>query len=145
LTIPFGIPSLPAGPVKSSDLPARHTYAHLGDSFSTETRPERRFHPERPWEHFLVSAASAWEIATKVRLGKLPSAESIEKNFLSIAQQSGFVLVPIEPEIALQAGRLPGTHGDPFDRMIAAEALAQNIAVLSLDRELDTFGIRRIW
>ncbi len=92
-----------------------------------------------------VSAASAWELATKVRLGKLPEAETLEREFLQLTQRTGFVLLSIEPEIALRAGRLVGAHGDPFDRMIAAQALELDIPVISADPKLDSFGVRRIW
>jgi len=93
----------------------------------------------------LVSAASAWEIATKVRIGKLPEAEALEVRFLEALQEVGFVLVPISAETALRAGRLTADHGDPFDRMIAAQALALDIPVISIDAKLDQFGVRRIW
>ena len=93
----------------------------------------------------LVSAASAWEIATKVRLGKLPEAETLEREFSQLTQRTGFVLLSIEPETALRAGRLIGSHGDPFDRMIAAQALQLDISVISADPKLDSFGVRRIW
>ncbi len=92
-----------------------------------------------------VSAASAWEIATKVRLGKLPGAQTLEKEFLDVMDDAGYSLLPIGVENALRAGRLIGEHRDPFDRMIAAQALAADIPVLSSDSKLDSFGIRRIW
>ena len=93
----------------------------------------------------LVSAASAWEIATKVRLGKLAGAEELERDFMVIVPRAGYRLLPIEPEIALRAGRLTGPHRDPFDRMIAAQALQLDIPVISADPKLDSFGVRRIW
>ena len=93
----------------------------------------------------LVSAASAWEIATKVRIGKLPGAETLEKEFLDIMEDAGYTLLPIDIACALRAGRLVGEHRDPFDRMIAAQALAEDIPILSSDLKLDTFGIRRVW
>jgi PIN domain nuclease of toxin-antitoxin system len=92
-----------------------------------------------------VSAASAWEIATKVRLGKLPGAEQLEREFIGSVQDAGYTLLSITPAHALRAGRLPGDHGDPFDRMIAAQALALDIPILSADTKLDPFGISRIW
>jgi PIN domain nuclease of toxin-antitoxin system len=93
-----------------------------------------------------VSAASAWEIATKVRLGRLPKAIVFEERFEHIVTEvAGYTLLPIDTEMALRAGRLIGDHGDPFDRMIAAQALALDIPVLSLDAKLDAFGVRRIW
>ncbi len=93
----------------------------------------------------LVSAASAWEIATKVRIGKLPGAETLEKEFLDVMEDAGYTLLAIDTSCALRAGRLVGEHRDPFDRMIAAQALAEDIPVLSSDPKLDTFGIRRVW
>jgi PIN domain nuclease of toxin-antitoxin system len=92
-----------------------------------------------------VSAASAWEVATKVRLGKLPEAEVIEGRFLDLIEEAGYFLVAIEPATALRAGRLPAAHGDPFDRMIAAQALDDDMPVLSGDKKMDDFGVRRIW
>ncbi len=100
---------------------------------------------EEPGNTIFVSAASAWEVATKVRLGKLPEAEAFERSFLDAVDRAGYVLLSIEPEIALRAGRLAANHGDPFDRMIAAQALALDIPVVSIDAKLDLFGVRRIW
>jgi PIN domain nuclease of toxin-antitoxin system len=93
----------------------------------------------------LVSAASAWEIATKVRLGKLPGAEKLEQDYLAVMEEAGYELLPIDTASALRAGRLTADHKDPFDRMIAAQALALDVAVLSPDPQFDQFGLRRIW
>jgi len=93
----------------------------------------------------LVSAASAWEIATKVRLGRLPGAEHFERDFLDVIERADYIIRPIRAEDALRAGRLPGPHKDPFDRMIAAQALADDVPVVSADAQMETFGILRIW
>ena len=93
----------------------------------------------------LVSAASAWEISTKVWLGKLPGAEILEREFLDVIDDAGYTLLPIDAASALRAGRLTSEHRDPFDRILAAQALAQDIPILSTDTKLDTFGIRRLW
>ena len=93
----------------------------------------------------LVSAASAWEIATKVRLGKLPGAEALEREFLEVMDRAGYTLLAIDVASALRAGRLIAEHRDPFDRMLAAQALASDLPILSTDSRLDTFGVRRIW
>jgi PIN domain nuclease of toxin-antitoxin system len=93
----------------------------------------------------LVSAASAWEIATKVRLGKLPGAEKLEQDYLAVMEEAGYTLLAIDTESALRAGRLTAEHKDPFDRMIAAQALAMDVAVLSPDPQFDQFGVRLIW
>lgn len=93
----------------------------------------------------LVSAASAWEIATKVHLGKLPGAEALERDFLEVMDAAGYSLLSINAATALRAGRLPGDHRDPFDRVLAAQALAEDIPILSTDTQLDSFGVRRLW
>jgi PIN domain nuclease of toxin-antitoxin system len=93
----------------------------------------------------LVSAASAWEISTKVRAGRLPGAETLEKEFLDVMRIAGYTLLPIDAAHALRAGRFTSLHRDPFDRIIAAQALADDIPVLSKDAKLDSFAIRRIW
>lgn len=93
----------------------------------------------------VVSAVSAWEIATKARLGKLDLAKSLERAFVPNVTASGYQLLPISVEHALRAGRLTGVHKDPFDRMLAAQALHEDIPILSLDTKLDVFGVRREW
>ncbi len=99
-----------------------------------------------PANAIFVSAASIWEIATKVRLGKLPEANEIEKDLLTVIEdEAGFTLLPIEPATALRAGRFASAHGDPFNRMIAAQALMEDIPVISGDAKLDSFGVQRIW
>lgn len=93
----------------------------------------------------LVSAASAWEIATKVRIGRLPGAEELEKEFLDVMKDAGYTLIAIDAAVALRAGRFPSEHRDPFDRVLAAQALADDIPILSSDVKLDSFGVQRIW
>jgi PIN domain nuclease of toxin-antitoxin system len=93
----------------------------------------------------LVSAASAWEIATKVRLGRLAEAVLLEGDFVARAMRAGYRFRDVTVEDGLRAGRLVGAHQDPFDRMIAAQALAEDIPVISADAKLDGLGVRRIW
>ena len=93
----------------------------------------------------LVSAASAWEIATKVRLGKLPGVEHLERDFVDTINGAGYTALSIDTESALRAGRLASAHRDPFDRMIAAQALGLDIPVLSPDPQFDGLGVRRMW
>lgn len=93
----------------------------------------------------LVSAASAWEIATKVRLGKLPTGEELVSDLGHYLAQLGCDALPISLDHALRAGRLPGEHRDPFDRMLIAQAQAENLPILSNDRVFDFYGIERIW
>jgi len=98
-----------------------------------------------PFAEILVSAASAWEIATKVRLGKLPESEALESKFLEALDTAGYLLLSIDAATALRAGRLLGNHRDPFDRILAAHAIALDIPIVSNDAKLDLFPVRRIW
>lgn len=93
----------------------------------------------------LVSAATAWEIATKVRLGKLPGAEVLEREFLAVMESAGYTVIAIDTGAALRAGRLAAEHRDPLDRVLAAQALAEDMPIISADSQLDAFGVRRIW
>jgi len=93
----------------------------------------------------LVSAASAWEIATKVRLGRLPGVERLERDYLDAIGDAGYMPLAIDTESALRAGRLASAHRDPFDRMIAAQALALDIPVLSPDTHFEALSVRRMW
>lgn len=93
----------------------------------------------------LVSAASAWEIATKVRLGKLDVATEVVENLVAYLARERFDVVPVTAEHGIRAGSLPGPHKDPFDRMLIAQALAENIPIVSNDRALDGYGVRRLW
>lgn len=98
-----------------------------------------------PKNVILVSAASAWEIATKVRLGRLPGAEKLERDFPDVMQAAGYTLIDIDTAAALRAGRMVAAHRDPFDRMLAAQAIALDIPILSPDTQFDGLGARRNW
>ena len=100
---------------------------------------------EIPEHRILVSAASAWEIATKVRIGKLPGAQAVAANFHECLISQGFAPLDITADHALRAGSLPGPHRDPFDRMLIAQAQALNIPLISNENLFDHYGIRRIW
>ena len=93
----------------------------------------------------LVSAASAWEIATKVRLGRLPSGVELAGDFAGFLNRARFGELAVTVEHAVWAGRLLGSHKDPFDRMLIAQALAENVALVSNDRVFDAYGVSRLW
>jgi PIN domain nuclease of toxin-antitoxin system len=93
----------------------------------------------------IVSAASAWEIGTKVRIGKLPSAVNLAANFEGYLEREGLELLSISPDHAIRAGLLAGLHKDPFDRMLIAQAQAEGIPVITNDRVFDDYGVHRIW
>lgn len=92
-----------------------------------------------------VSAATAWEITTKYRLGKLEFARGLALNFVPRVLAAGYQLLPVTTEHAIRAGLLPGPHKDPFDRMLAAQAIHEDMTLLSNDATLDHFSLRREW
>ena len=98
-----------------------------------------------PVNVLLVSAASAWEIATKVRLGRLPGAEELAANFQGFLLREGFTALDITTDHAIRAGLLPGPHKDPFDRMLISQAQAENVPIVTNERTFETYGVRRVW
>ena len=93
----------------------------------------------------LVSAASVYEISLKVRYGKLPEAVAFESDLvINIENRLGYAILSLEPETMMRAARFEDAHADPFDRMIAAQAIQNNLPVLSTDARLDAFGVRRL-
>jgi PIN domain nuclease of toxin-antitoxin system len=93
----------------------------------------------------LVSAASAWEIATKVRLGRLPAAAGLIQRFEIDLTRERIQILSVSAHHGIRAGLLPGPHRDPFDRMLIAQALAEDIPLVSNDRALDGYGVTRLW
>jgi PIN domain nuclease of toxin-antitoxin system len=91
-----------------------------------------------------VSAASAWEIATKVRLGKLewPAAAGTIQAYV-LGQR--FRPLPISLEHAEHAGQLPIANRDPFDRVLIAQAQAEDLWLVSNEKVFDAAGVRRLW
>ena len=92
-----------------------------------------------------VSAASAWEVATKFRLGKLPGAAAIASDLASVIAAQGFLALPISFAHGQAAGALPGPHKDPFDRILMAQAMLDDMVLVSNERHFDTYGVRRLW
>lgn len=92
-----------------------------------------------------VSAASAWEIATKVRIGKLPGAVAIVADLAAVLASQGFIGLPTSFMHGQAAGSLPGPHKDPFDRMLIAQAMLDGMALVSNKTHFDAYGVRRLW
>lgn len=92
----------------------------------------------------LVSAASAWEITTKFRIGKLPGVDEVADDVPAAIASQGFGELAVTVTHAQRAGSLPGPHRDPFDRMLAAQAQIEGISIVSADAIFDSFGVPRI-
>ncbi len=92
-----------------------------------------------------LSAASAWEITTKHRIGKLPGAAAIVADLDATIASQGFIGLPIGVRHGQAAGALPGPHRDPFDRMLIAQAMLENLVLVSNEEAFDAYGARRLW
>lgn len=93
----------------------------------------------------VVSAASAMEVATKHRIGKLPNAALLACDFETIVADQGFGELPITVHHARVAGEMKIEHKDPFDRLLIAQAQAEDMVLVSNEALFDDFGINRLW
>ena len=93
----------------------------------------------------LVSSASAWEISTKVRIGKMPDAVEIALNLPEIISSQGFNSLPISIVHAQKAGLLSGSHRDPFDRMLIAQSMIENLPIVTNETIFEELGANRLW
>lgn len=98
-------------------------------------------------DEIYLSSVTVYEIAQKVRLGKWAAMEQFAPVLPEIMRMQGIDPVPVTPEIAKIAGALSWPHRDPFDRMIAATALVNDLTLVSADTAFDTVpgGLTRIW
>ncbi len=92
-----------------------------------------------------VSAASAMEIATKFRIGKLPGAGPLAQGFEAIIAAQGFSELAISVRHARLAGEMNIAHKDPFDRLLIAQALAEDMVLVSNEALFDGIAVRRLW
>ena len=90
-----------------------------------------------PDRRVFVSAASFWEIAIKVKLGKLEAPADL----LAQARGAGFETLDVRPEDGVAAGALPLHHGDPFDRMIVHQAIGRGLTLVTRDGKLRSYGV----
>lgn len=92
-----------------------------------------------------VSAASAMEIATKFRIGKLPDAAYLAQDFEAVIASQGFTELPISIRHARLAGDMNISHKDPFDRFLIAQAQAEGMMLISNEQMFDNFAVQRLW
>jgi PIN domain nuclease of toxin-antitoxin system len=98
-----------------------------------------------PSTALVVSSASAWEISTKHRLGRLDGAHSVVHGYYAHLERLGAEELPIRADHAILAGSLDGDHRDPFDRMLAAQALIETIPVVTGDDAISGLGAPTLW
>jgi len=92
-----------------------------------------------------MSSASAWEIATKYRLGKLPEAKEVVENLPDLLRMNKMEELPISMAHAIVAGSLSIAHRDPFDRMLIAQAQLESMPVVTTDAQFKGHNIQIIW
>jgi PIN domain nuclease of toxin-antitoxin system len=92
-----------------------------------------------------VSAVSAFEIALKHRLGKLPEGSALLGGFEAMVAAQGFASLAVSVPHGLAAGALPIAHRDPFDRLIIAQALIEDMTLASNERLFEQAGVTRLW
>lgn len=92
-----------------------------------------------------VSAASAMEVATKFRIGKLPDAAVLAQDFEAIIADQGFAELPITVHHARRAGEMDIAHKDPFDRFLIAQAQSEDMVLISNETLFDGFAVKRLW
>jgi PIN domain nuclease of toxin-antitoxin system len=107
--------------------------------------PEARRVIEEDSNEVHVSAASAWEISTKERLGKLGGIPQASIRFAELVRADGFSLLPMTHLHALRAGAYQVEHRDPFDRMLAAQSELEGLILITRDPAFAAFEIRTLW
>lgn len=94
----------------------------------------------------VLSATSAWEIAIKASLGRMPDMGALPGEYvLSRMQHYGMEALPVRMEHALRVAELPHVHGDPFDRLLVAQALAEGLPVVTGDENFARYGVEVVW
>ncbi len=100
---------------------------------------------EDPDNEVFLSVVSCWEIAVKHAAGKLKLPEPPAKLIPAYRERYGVGSLPLDEESALQVGRLPRLHADPFDRMLVCQAITQLMPILTPDELIAQYPIRTIW
>ncbi len=103
-----------------------------------------RFAMEKDDAELVLSAASVWEMAIKSSLGRLTLADSLER-YIAEKVAEGFRILPIEWLHAAAVEKLPSHHRDPFDRLLIAQAIAEELVVLTSDPLFRSYGVKVFW
>lgn len=92
-----------------------------------------------------VSSASLWEVATKARIGKLPKMATYVPGLIALIDDAAFLPLSVSPDHGLRAGGYLVSHGDPFDRMLAAQAELEGLTLLTTDPAFNAFPCATLW
>jgi PIN domain nuclease of toxin-antitoxin system len=98
-----------------------------------------------PRNRLVVSAATIWELAIKVALGKLSLSAPYRQWMMKAIRDLGAAILPITVEYADAQSRLPSHHRDPFDRLLIAQSQVEGIALVSNEGIFDLYGVSRVW
>lgn len=98
-----------------------------------------------PDNECLLSLVSCWEMAIKLRLGKLKLANRIERFIPEQLSVNGFRQLEIDFRHVARVATMPFHHRDPFDRLLAAQAKEEKLAIVSADAVFQKYGVKRIW
>ncbi len=93
----------------------------------------------------LVSLASCWELSIKASLGKIRLSKPVERFISDELAANDFQLLPIELRHVAKVENLAFHHRDPFDRLLAAQAMVERLTLVSVDTMFDSYGVKRIW
>ena len=112
---------------------------------ASELSPRARELFQDPANAVYLSSVSAWEIAVKYMLGRLPLPEPPDRFVGPMRTSHGIDPLPLEEEAVLMLPRLPDLHKDPFDRMLVCQALTQQLALLTPDALIRQYPARVVW
>ena len=112
---------------------------------ATELSPRAREAFADPTNEAFLSAASAWEIAVKHRLGRLPLPAPPVEFVPAQRTAHGIEPLPVDEESALHVAKLPDLHRDPFDRMLVAQSLVGGLVLLTPDDPIRQYPVRTLW
>ena len=143
-----------ASAARSPDLPDRRLLLDSHSFVWSLTEPARlpqasRLAIEDVSRTVLLSTSSIWEIAAKVRLGRWPEAAPVIDGLTALLTRAAITALPVSVEHARAAGMLDWDHRDPFDRMLAAQAIVERATLVTADRAFASMpaaaGLRTLW
>jgi PIN domain nuclease of toxin-antitoxin system len=112
---------------------------------SSQLGPNAKAVLENPHYEILVSAVSVFEMATKFRSGKWPNIGALVNDFETAVNDEGFKFLGVNATHALMAGSFASDHRDPFDRLLAAQAIIEDCEILTADQQIKDLGARVVW